>query len=201
MLKTMPMVDIFQRLPLLSPPVSPHMSPISSHSASSGWHDGHLKLQNPMDSPGNCTSFPTPSPGSGTPVTPIDTKSSLPRSHPSFPYSIGSTENGHNAINGDGYRHNSESSCTSEPFRSELSEVNDSDLALSKQSGSSSCSPRNRLTPNSADADHEEAHGETDDDFGATTGEHDGDEQPENGDQPKTAAERRAEKRKMKRFR
>lgn len=195
------MVDIFQRLPLLSPPVSPHMSPISSHSASSGWHDGHLKLQNPMDSPGNCTSFPTPSPGSGTPVTPIDTKSSLPRSHPSFPYSIGSTENGHNAINGDGYRHNSESSCTSEPFRSELSEVNDSDLALSKQSGSSSCSPRNRLTPNSADADHEEAHGETDDDFGATTGEHDGDEQPENGDQPKTAAERRAEKRKMKRFR
>lgn len=195
------MVDIFQRLPLLSPPVSPHMSPITSHSASSSWHDGNLKLQDPMDSSGSCSTFPSPSPGSGTPVTPVDTKPALPRSHPNFPYSIGSTDNCQKAINGDSYRHNSASSCTSEPFKTEISEVNDSDLAFSKQSGSSSSSPRNRLTPNSTDADHEEAHGETDEDFGANAGHPDGEEHHENGEQPKTAAERRAEKRKMKRFR
>jgi hypothetical protein len=172
------------------------MPPLSSHSASAGWHDDvNIKLQHPMDSSGSCTTFPTPSPGCGTPVTPIDAKPCLPRSHPSFPYAIGTTDNA------GGYRHNSESSCTSEPIKSELSEINDSDLALSKQSGSSSCSPRNRLTPNSADAEHEEAPGETDDDLGASTGDLDGDDLPENGDQPKTAAERRAEKRKMKRFR
>ena len=196
------MVDIFQRLPLLSPPVSPHMSPLSSHSTSSSWHDSNLKLQDPMESSGSCSTFPTPSPGSGTPITPVDAKPSLPRSHPSFPYSIGTTGDGQNIVNGGGFRHNSESSCTSEPFKSELSEVNDSDLALSKQSGSPSCSPRNRLTPNSTDADHEEVHGQTNEGSSANAGQpDDGEEKNENGEQPKTAAERRAEKRKMKRFR
>ena len=194
----MPMVDIFQRLPLLSPPVSPHMSPISSNPASSSWNEGHLKLQHSIDASGTCGAFPTPSQRCGTPVTPTDTKPSLLRSHTSFPYSIGSTES---SLNGASYRQNSESSGTSEPFKTELNELSDIDPTLSKLSGSSSCSPGNRLTPSSADADHEEALGETDDDLGAITGELDGDSQPEGGEQPKTAAERRAEKRKMKRFR
>lgn len=181
---------------------------MSAHTASpanAGWHDRHSKVQHTLAIRLGFGSFP---PIAEEPtrvqVPPIETRPPLIRSHKRFSYSIGSTFGVHH--------HQSLLSRISNPETlekedlhgipsSRFTDLNRSDPVLAQRSESAPTSPVPQLTPTSAEADQEEAHGEIDDEMEMGLGDLDEEDVPVEGETPKTVAERRAEKRKMKRFR
>jgi hypothetical protein len=194
---------------LLSPPTSPRMSGTPPSHSNANWQDYQPQRQR--------LSLQSSKPG-GHPLSPVKedpTRRQLPssegrplllRSHKSFPYTSGA--GAHN------FPHQqSPLSRTTDPATFQVdadlslsqagyTELNRSDPVLSSHGDSAPQSPNPGLSPTSVDADLEESNEDGEDEGGlGMSDEEDEEEGHVEGEGEKTAAERRAEKRKMKRFR
>lgn len=202
----MQVVDQEKRSSLLSPPTSPRMSAYPASSPHATWQSNKSRTPRPSALSIGFEPFPAVTEDAHRPqVPPIDTRPQLLRSQKSFPYTLTTTSFGtphqHSPLN----RVENPESCVGEnvkgihqPRHVESGRI---DAALPIRSESAP-SPHAQLTPTSPDPVHDGMQGDTGDEL--DMGLPDLDEEEETlgeGESAKTAAERRAEKRKMKRFR
>ena len=192
-----------QKSPFLSPPVSPRMSSdVTTGAPSAHWQEGQNELQSCSPLRHSHGTYPEAFRESVLrETTGTNSRPPLLRSHRSHPPPISAS----------GVRHQqSPLSIVTNPgsvdvdvsnalFRTRLG--SNATAGVSAQAASAPTSPISRLTPTSAGPDNEETLGDAvDDDMALSMAELDEQERID-GEAPKTAAERRAEKRKMKRFR
>lgn len=189
------------RSPLLSPPSSPRMSAFTESPHRAAWEDQRNKTPRPPATLPAFSSFPPIPDDAGHPHLSLDSKPPLLRSHKSFPHALTTTfgssfrknpleqviEKDHFSQNGD--------LCSGQQV---AGDGKGSGASLALQTRSVPTSPHNQLTPTSPDGHHEE----TEDDNAGIVDMEDEDDSGEARDSSRTTAEqRRAEKRKMKRFR
>jgi hypothetical protein len=205
------MIDDKLAVPL-SPPTSPHMSDNHTKFDEYQWQPAPDALLKPtasistdphgLDAPPDETSELLGQPSAeGVPVASVGDGSQQARpplrSHKSFPYSLGPSSR----ANDDPFADQTSDSVLGD-FRERVvsqgpQPTGNASLPQPSYGGSAPTSPANRLTPNSPNQEQNDALME-DEDLDLDMGEHE-DETAEKV--PKTAAELRAAKRKMKRFR
>ena len=184
------------RVPL-SPPSSPRMSDAVPKSSGYQWQQAPpLATLQPL-SIAQSHLHSGPNGLAGEPLQPISTLSRPPlRTHKSFPYSLGPSSRLSN---------NAQTTQTDGPTLTEFKEVltsqgpqpvGNADLPPATYGGSAPTSPAGRLTPNSPGGGPDDDIMD-DEEIGFGTAEQGDDEKRP----PMTAAELRAQKRKMKRFR
>jgi len=190
------MVDVKVVVPL-SPPNSPRMSEAAAKTSEYRW-------QQPSVAAFNASPYihtrpqhaPTTEQAEDAAQPPEDATRPPLRSHKSFPYSLGPSSR---------LQHEANLSQSGVPTLADFKEqvvsqgpqpIGSASLLPATYGGSAPNSPTGRLTPNSPPGGSGEAQGEDEEiDFG-TADQEDDEEKP-----PMTAAELRAHKRKMKRFR
>lgn len=178
----------------LSPPTSPRMSDISTKAAEYNWQQQPYPVTN-ADVPRGDLAHGLPAVGQNQYQIADQSRPGL-RSYKSFPYSLGPSSR---------LPHNDSTGAAEQPSATNYSDrlmtqgpqpTGSSDLAPATYGGSAPTSPAGRLTPRSGGVAQEDEQVEDEDLDLVDGGEDDGEEKP-----PMTAAELRAHKRKMKRFR
>jgi hypothetical protein len=188
--------------PFLSPPTSPRMSGIPPGQFHANWQDPPPPSQRIViqsSKPRSQSSNPVKEEVPQRPTPSNDARPSLLRSHKSSPYTTG--PGAYNAPHQQSPLSRTPIPGNPEPgedvnlSHSRYADFNRSDLVLSYQGESAPPSPT------SIDADLEDFNEEAEDEAGITMSDDVDEDAPTEGEGEKTAAERRAEKRKMKRFR
>ncbi|KAF2843136.1 hypothetical protein M501DRAFT_926337 [Patellaria atrata CBS 101060] len=185
----------------LSPPCSPRMSGYSAITAESDWQNQQNKSLESGATSDNDMALVHAATITNLPLD-LDRRPSL-RTHKSFPYPLKPTHSFHqhtNSLNGD--------TKPTAPQReritiSNLEEVDSNELPTVTFGGSAPASPISRLTPPSPNGAIGEGLGENQEmnDLDFDTGDNNEEEISSEQKQPVSAAELRAQKRKMKRFR
>lgn len=181
------MTDVISGFTPLSPPTSPHMSAYSADPAGSEWHTGKVLEQGPS------------SPADSMALMHVDAQRPMLRTHKSFPYTLRTSGAG---VHGTTTPDSSGASQVSHTERIQISNIEEieatgAELATVTYGGSAPASPVSRLTPPSPiGVKTEEGQDLVEDDTMLSDCEGQDDQKP-----AMTAAELRAQKRKMKRFR
>jgi hypothetical protein len=174
----------------LSPPSSPRMSAYSTTTAENEWHSSDIKSLDPTSAQSDSDMALLQAEVSGHN---FDLSRPLLRTHKSFPYTIDSKHHHNNGSN---------SPSRERISMSNIDELDSKDMPTVTYGGSAPASPVSRMTPPSPqddlndknDPDGDEIITEDRDDMGDDAGKDD-------DSKPMSAAELRAQKRKMKRFR
>ena len=188
--------------PLLSPPSSPRMSTFTASPSRAIWQDPQNKPAQPTEPLPAFSTFP-PIKEDPTRLLPsLDTRPPLLRSHKSFPHALTTTF-------GPSFRAGPQEQVAERDHFSDSGDLSSAQQPSVEEKGTSSgltlqtrsvpTSPNLQLTPTSPE--NRSGGAGNDDDDAQVVDMDEGDDNGEGGDVPKTAAERRAEKRKMKRFR
>lgn len=190
---------------LLSPPTSPRMSEYTAGPPNASWHDHQSRPSQPSHHPLHLTSFSAVSeepPRHHLP--PINTRPPLLRSHKSFPHTLStsfSATTPQGGLTRGGRLETGGSDAKPVHRQPQLAELDRSEAAGPDRSESAPVSPNLQLTPTSPDAQNDRLLEETGEELRMGSVELEEEDAPVEGGTPKTAAERHAEKRKMKRFR
>ncbi|KAL9618776.1 MAG: hypothetical protein Q9160_006570 [Pyrenula sp. 1 TL-2023] len=189
------------RSPLLSPPSSPRMSTYTESPHRAVWEDQRNKTTHPPASLPAFSSFPPIPDDTEHPSLLLDNKPPLLRSHKSFPHALTTSF-------GTSFRKNPLEQVIEKDHFNEggdpssegriAGDGKNSGSGLILQTRSVPSSPHNQLTPTSPEGQHEEVE---DDNAGIVDMEDEEDSGEARGSPRTTAEQRRAEKRKMKRFR
>jgi hypothetical protein len=177
----------------LSPPSSPRLAAFQTEHQANSWSEQQLKessAQEPSD--GNMALV-----HSEIPSLTLDTKPSMLRSHKAFPYSMRVNGNGIHQPDTPPLNSSDGSPNTANPddHTPAMGDIPSNEIPSVTFGGSAPGSPHSNMTPTSPKdgEDHQDLNG-----LNITM---DPDDELENSGKPMTAAEIRAQKRKMKRFR